>query len=164
MKLRPEEPADISAIRALTAAAFATTSYSDGTEGAILDQLRADGDLALSLVAEDGGRVIGQVSLSPAAVAGKGGWFGLGPVAVVPDRLGEGIGSALITAAIAWARHEAANGVVLTGSDAFYPRFGFRGGGPLTYLDTPVRYVHYLSFTGPDPHGEITFAPALQGA
>ncbi|MEM8590986.1 MAG: N-acetyltransferase [Pseudomonadota bacterium] len=163
MKLRLERPDDVSAIRALTYAAFAATSFSDGTEGAIPDKLRRDGDLVLSLLAEASGVVIGQVSVSPATVGGAEGWYGIGPIAVAPDRFRQGIGSALIHAAIGWALGRGAAGLVLTGSDEYYPRFGFEA-GEVSYLTTPRRYCHRLVLHGPAARGEITFARALQEA
>ena len=51
MQIRTEQPGDIAAIHALTARAFAGAPYSSGTEAGIVDALRADGVLALSLVA-----------------------------------------------------------------------------------------------------------------
>ncbi len=48
LTIRDETPADIDAIFALTAAAFAPMPFSDGTEPYIINALRADGDLTLS--------------------------------------------------------------------------------------------------------------------
>ncbi|MEO1798674.1 MAG: N-acetyltransferase [Pseudomonadota bacterium] len=163
MRLRLETPADAAAIRDLTYAAFATTRFSDGTEGAIPEKLRAAGDLALSLVADIDGAVAGQVSVSPAQVGGAPGWYGIGPIAVAPDRFHQGIGSALIHATTGWALGMGAAGLVLTGSDVYYPRFGFESGA-VSYLTTPERFCFRFVLNGPAASGEITFAPALQEA
>ncbi|MEM6276627.1 MAG: N-acetyltransferase [Pseudomonadota bacterium] len=163
MILRPETPADHVAICDLTYAAFATRDWSDGTEGAIPERLRAAGDLALSLVAEDAGKLVGQVTVSPATVGGAGGWYGIGPIAVAPSRFHQGIGSALLHAVIGWGWAKGAAGLVLTGADTYYPRFGFES-GYVTYLATPSKYCHRLVLHGPAATGEITFAPALQEA
>ncbi|MEL7301449.1 MAG: N-acetyltransferase [Pseudomonadota bacterium] len=163
MKLRLETRDDIAAIRELTYAAFATTAWSDGTEGAIPEKLRAAGDLALSLVAEIDGVLVGQVCVSPARVGGAAGWYGIGPIAVLPDHHRQGIGSALMHGATGWALGQGAAGLVLTGSDAYYPRFGFESGF-VSYLETPPQYCLRLVLHGPPATGEITFAPALQEA
>ncbi|MGL5010052.1 MAG: GNAT family N-acetyltransferase, partial [Paracoccaceae bacterium] len=97
LHIRDERPTDHRAIHDLTAAAFAPMAFSDGTEPAIIAALRADGDLVLSLVAEDAGFIIGHVAFSPVTVAGvHGGWFGLGPIAVRPGWQRRGVGGALI--------------------------------------------------------------------
>ncbi|MEL6914676.1 MAG: N-acetyltransferase [Pseudomonadota bacterium] len=163
MKLRLETRDDIAAIRDVTYAAFATTPWSDGTEGAIPEKLRAAGDLALSLVAELDGEVTGQVCVSPARVGGAPNWYGIGPIAVRPARHRQGIGSALMHASLGWAMGRGAAGLVLTGSNDYYPRFGFES-GHVTYLTTPAQYCLRLLLHGPAASGEITFAPALQEA
>ena len=63
--LRNEAAADIAAIHALTAAAFATAEHSSHTEHFIVDALRARGELAVSLVAEVDGERVGHVAISP---------------------------------------------------------------------------------------------------
>ncbi|MFC7539140.1 GNAT family N-acetyltransferase [Siccirubricoccus deserti] len=97
MKIRPEEFSDIQAIRAVVAEAFTDAPHSSGTETVIVDALRRDGALTISLVAEDEGEVIGHVAFSPVTIDGVAtGRFGLGPVAVRSDRQRSGIGQALI--------------------------------------------------------------------
>ncbi|MDN3712857.1 N-acetyltransferase [Paracoccus cavernae] len=89
MKLRREIPADIREIRTLTDAAFADAPHSSGTEGAIIDALRAEQQLALSLVAVDAGRLVGHIAFSPVTISdGAAGWYGLGPMAVRPGDQG----------------------------------------------------------------------------
>lgn len=87
--IRREKPSDINAIDQVTKAAFASAAYSSGTESFIIKALRANGQLTISLVAEEEGVVIGHVAISPVAISsGDEGWFGLGPVSVVPSRQG----------------------------------------------------------------------------
>ena len=50
MYIREETSADADGIHILTQKAFAPMPYSSGSEGPIIDQLRRDGDLVLSLV------------------------------------------------------------------------------------------------------------------
>lgn len=59
--------------------------------------LRAAKALTLSLVAEEDGQVLGHIGFSPVLIDGaEKGWYGLGPVSVLPARQGEGIGGKLI--------------------------------------------------------------------
>ena len=64
MIIRDEKNSDLAHINALTKAAFASVAYSDGTEAHIVNRLRNEGDLALSLVAEETGRLLGHVAFS----------------------------------------------------------------------------------------------------
>ena len=86
MIIRPETPGDHDSIRDILIAAFANHPYSHQTEHLIVEGLRADNALTLSLVAELDGNVVGQIAFSPVKIDGKDcGWLGLGPVAVSPS-------------------------------------------------------------------------------
>ena len=160
--LRPERPGDEEAIARIVEKAFATAPHASGTEALIVRTLRRDGDLALSLVGELGGGVIGHLALSPVLIGGADGFFGLGPVAVLPDRQKAGIGGALIRHALAWAEGSGARGVVLLGDPGDYARFGFEGGIGLSHGDVPPPYVQGIGFgTGPLPRGPLAYAPAF---
>lgn len=81
--IRPETPADVAGIRGVTQRAFAGRPYSAGNEQDIVDALRARNALAISLVAEQAGRILGHVAFSPASSEdGSPGWYTLGPVSV----------------------------------------------------------------------------------
>lgn len=62
---RPEEPDDRRPVFKLTEAAFKDMPFSDGDEQELVDRLRKDGDLALSLVAEKSEGIIGHIACSP---------------------------------------------------------------------------------------------------
>jgi putative acetyltransferase len=79
---------------------------------------------SFALVAEERGRVVGHVQLSRAWV-GRDAVLALGPIAVVPDRQGRGIGRALMEAAAEEARERHAIAVILLGDPDLYPRFGY---------------------------------------
>ena len=116
--IRSEGPADFAGCRAVNEAAFGGV-----TESNLVDDLRRDGDLVVSLVAEDDNGTVGHIGLSrmvapPSALA-------LAPLAVVPDRQGRGIGSALVRAALKQARALDFAIVFVLGDPAFYGRFGF---------------------------------------
>ncbi|MEM6586763.1 MAG: N-acetyltransferase, partial [Pseudomonadota bacterium] len=100
--IRAEAPGDEATIFKLTEAAFKGMPFSDGTEPYIVDKLREDGDLTLSLVALDKQRIVGHIAISPITITdGTPDWYGLGPVSVWPDLQRVGIGGTLIRHAIA---------------------------------------------------------------
>ena len=158
MEIRPEHPGDIDAVRNLTTEAFKATAHSSGTEAAIIDTLRAADALTISLVAADGGEVVGHVAFSPVTINGENtGWYGLGPVSVSPDRQRKGIGQALIREGLAGLRRRGAAGCVVLGDPAYYGRFGFESDPELRYGDVPPEYFQRLAFTGAAPKGEVAF-------
>lgn len=160
--IRPEAKGDEATIFALTEAAFRDMEYSDGDEQHLVDRLRRDGDLTLSLVAEDADRIVGHVAFSPVTISdGAEGWYGLGPVSVWPELHRQGIGKTLITRGIADLRQAGAKGIVLLGSNEYYPRFGFRHEPQLAYPGPPPEYFQCLLLDGELPSGEVTFAPAF---
>lgn len=116
MRIRPETHADAVAIAAVHQACFETD-----VEARIVDQLRADGDLRISLVAVDDGDVVGHVAFSPVTHGG----LGLGPVAVVSAHRGRGVAARLIEAGLSHARESGTPFVVVLGDPAYYRRFGF---------------------------------------
>lgn len=160
--IRPECPADEATIHRLTEAAFRDMPFSEGDEQHLVDALRRDGDLALSLVAEDGGRIVGHIAFSRVAISdGTAEWYDLGPVSVWPELHRQGIGSALIRQGIAELRARGAAGIVLLGSPAYYGRFGFRHEPQLRYPGPPPEYFQCLVLSGALPEGEVRYAPAF---
>ncbi len=161
--IRLEAPGDESAIFELTKRAFAGMKFSDGTEPYIVDKLRADGDLTLSLVAIERLRLIGHIAISPLSISdGATDWYGLGPVSVTPELQRKGIGSALIRRALADMRENGAKGIALLGSTEYYPRFGFRHEPQLRYPGPPAEYFQCLVLEGRLPSGVVTYAPAFR--
>lgn len=163
MHIRPETPADIDAIRALTAAAFAGMPHASGTEAAIIDALRAAGALVRSLVAEEDGAPVGHVAFSPVTIEGADRrWLGLGPVSVLPGRQGAGIGSALVRTGLAQVADAA--GCVLLGAPGYYRRFGFIADPALRYPSAPAEYFLSRVLAGPPASGTVAFHPAFGAA
>jgi putative acetyltransferase len=161
--VREERSGDEAAIAALTEAAFRDQPHSDGSEATIIERLRADGDLALSLVAEDaGGTIVGHVAFSPVTIADRAqGWYGLGPLSVSPARQREGIGSALVRRGLERLADERAEGCVVLGEPAFYGRFGFRHEPRLSYPGPPPEYFQMVAFADSEPEGTVRYAAAF---
>jgi putative acetyltransferase len=124
--VRPEEPGDQDAIRAVHQAAFPTPA-----EARLVDALRAAGKLSISLVAERYGVVVGHIAFSPVEVNGAAGGLGLAPVAVLPVCQRKGVGQQLILAGLGYCKGEGAPFVVVLGHPTYYPRFGFAPAAPL---------------------------------
>lgn len=165
MLIRDETPADHAAIDHITARAFAPMPFSNQTEPVIIQALRASGDLTLSLVAEDGGKLLGQITFSPVKIGGAhDGWFGLGPVAVEPERQGQGIGSTLIRAGLERLIAQGAKGCVLVGNPDYYGRFGFENHCGLGYGDLDTAYVQKRVLAGPDKNGALTYCESFERA
>jgi putative acetyltransferase len=162
VKLRPEQPGDEAAIRELQRAAFAPSTL----EAEIVDRLRADGDLVLSLVAAEDDAIVGHVALSEARVEQHEA-LGLGPIGVDPTRQREGIGAALMEAAIAQARKTDYTLIALLGHPAYYPRFGFEPAeatfGITSKYDAPPQAWMALALPAYSPRvrGRFSYAEAF---
>ena len=158
--VRFERRADAEAIRDVIEAAFAGAPYADGSEPEIPGRLRDAGALRLSLVAEDGGEVVGHVAFSPATVGGESDWVALGPVSVRPERQREGVGTRLIESGLEQARR-GAKGCVLLGDPAYYGRFGFVAAEGLRWGEVSAPYLQVLLWGEGMPSGEVAFHPAF---
>jgi len=162
MIIRSETPDDEDAIHLINAAAFAPSSHANGTEAQIIRELRKDGDMTISLIAEDGGEIVGHIVFSPVAIGGRNDdWFGLGPLAVRPNAQRKGFGSALVKRGLTMLRERGAKGCALLGNPAFYARFGFESDGTIVFGDLPTRFVQRVVFAGKPPAGDLTYAPAF---
>ncbi|WP_414614414.1 GNAT family N-acetyltransferase [Stenotrophomonas geniculata] len=161
--IRAEAIDDHATLRALTEAAFRDAAHSSHTEQFIVDALRARGQLSVSLVAEMDGKVIGHVAVSPVTISdGSTGWFGLGPISVLPAWQGQGIGAALMHAALEALRQQGAYGCVLLGEPAYYGRFGFRAEPGLVLPGVPAEYFQALCLQPPLAQGEVQYSPAFE--
>ena len=151
--------------RNLTEIAFQPVELSDGSEPHIIDRLRRDGDLSLSLVAiEQNAHIVGHVAFSPVAIAdAEGKWYGLGPISVHPDFQGLGIGSKLLQTGLERLKEMKATGCVVIGDPEWYQRFGFKSHGTLLYGEVPSKYVQWISFTHVKPKGEVRYSPGFDG-
>ena len=164
--IRDEQPGDEAEVRRVVYAAFHNHPQhapgAEPTEPAIVDRLRATGAMTLSLVAVAEGEVIGHIAFSRVLVDDEDvRWFGLGPVAVRPDRQRKGIGAALIREGLARLRARGGAGVVLVGEPEYYGRFGFRAEPRLTLTGLPPEYFLCLPFTDTVPKGVVTYDAAF---
>ena len=163
MKIRPETPQDKGAIEQITLAAFNGKWYSDQTEHLVINRLREAGAMSVSLVAEMDGKVVGHVAFSVATINSEDiGWYGLGPVSVLPELQKQGIGSKLIREGLSLIKEKGAKGCVLEGDPEYYQRFGFKAYPGLFYEGTPdPKYFMALPFYADVPEGKVEFHRAF---
>jgi putative acetyltransferase len=118
MFVRPAVPRDHPKIPPLVEAAFGRHD-----EALLVQELRADGDIALEFVATDRDELIGHVVLS--RLAAPEGCLVLAPVSVDPERQRKGVGSTLIRIALEAAEDAGWTAVFVLGDPRYYRRFGF---------------------------------------
>ena len=128
-------------------ATFQTPRISQHTEHFIVKAFRAAGALAVSLVGELDGRVVGHVAYSPVTLSdGTPDQCGLGPVSVLPTHQRQGIGNALIRTGLARLQAMGARGCCLVGHPEYDRKFGFRNHAQLADPGVPQEYFLALSF------------------
>ncbi len=158
LTIRPETGADVTTIHHITKVAFSDMPYAGGDEQDLVDLLRAEGALTLSLVAVDNGEIVGQVTFSPAKNSdGSEPWFALGPVSVMPSRQGEGIGARMILEGLHEITKLGALGCILTGNPAYYQRFGFALSPQTVPANESAEYFMVKLLKGEMPTGTFSF-------
>ena len=161
--IRGETPADVNGISEITEAAFRILAISNHTEQLIISALRAANALTVSLVAEVKGRVVGHIAFSPVLLSdGTPEWYGLGPVAVLPEYQRRGIGGALIEGGLSRLKAMNARGCCLVGHPEYYKRFGFKNAEGLVHEGVPPEVFFALSFDGHIPQGTVQFHEAFK--
>lgn len=151
MIIRGYGPKDAAKVRDVVKRAFGQED-----EATLVEALREGGHMALELVAEDRGRIVGHVALS--RMVAPEGWLALAPVSVDPKRQKKGIGSALCQMAVDYANAP----VVVLGDPEYYARFGFDY-TRAARLGTPFA-VAYTGLYAPkveiaQPEEALTYAP-----
>lgn len=122
MQIRPEQPGDFAAVRAVHSAAFDRPAEAD-----LVAALRAQAGPIISLVADADGSIAGHICFSRVTLSGHAGLaiMGLAPMAVLPAAQRRGIGSALVRGGLDRCTQHGCCAVVVLGHPEYYPRFGF---------------------------------------
>jgi putative acetyltransferase len=141
VRCRAEALGDQPAVRELHRAAF-------GAHGEVVARLVDDlrdgvpaGD-GLSLVAEDAGTVVGHVMLTRSLLDAPSRLVDvqvLSPLAVLPGRQGEGIGTALVRRGLRLAAERSVPLVFLEGPPGYYSRLGFIPGAEQGFRKPSLR-------------------------
>ncbi|ENW03758.1 GNAT family N-acetyltransferase [Acinetobacter beijerinckii] len=162
IQIRNEQNTDIQAIFDLTQKAFNDLEHSSHTEQFIVNALRESKQLTLSLVAEINNQVVGHIAFSPVRISDETtGWYGLGPVSVLPEFQGKGIGSKLIRSGLEALKDLDALGCVLLGDPNYYGKFGFKADARLILEGVPAEYFQILPFTNDIPSGTVFYDDAF---
>lgn len=159
--IRLEEPEDATQIRDLLEASFPGFG-----EARLVDNLRGDGDILLSLVAEDEGVVIGYIAFSRLRVEDDDGdafrAVALAPLAVYPEYQQQGVATRLVREGHACL---AAMGITLSvvlGEPSYYARFGYSNKRAARFAsDFQSPYLMALSFGAAPWEGRLVYAPAF---
>jgi len=122
IRIRAEQPQDAAAVRRVLMSAFPSPAEAD-----LVEQLRAGGKMAVSLVAESEDVIIGHVAFSRVSFAPPLDYlaYGLGPLAVMPGHERHAAGRRLVQNGLAACRALDAWMVVVLGDVGYYSRFGF---------------------------------------
>jgi len=121
--IRAEIAADHSVIRQVNEAAFGGAEEAD-----LIESLRQEGVVLLSLVAVLDGRIVGHILFSRMSIdtaSGAAAAVALAPLAVVPRCQRQGIGGTLIREGLDQLHGLGDRIVIVVGHPDYYPRFGF---------------------------------------
>jgi putative acetyltransferase len=160
--IRPQTSADSQTIEELTARAFLNAPHASHTEHYIVNALRRAGKLAVSLVAEADSVIVGHIALSPVSISdGASDWFGVGPIAVLPQHQRRGVGSQLLREALRDLRSRGASGCVVLGEPQYYGRFGFQAHPDLVLPGVAPEYFQAIFLDSSRPRGVVTYHEAF---
>jgi putative acetyltransferase len=166
--IRAEAREDALGISALLEASFGSRQVPG-----LVDMIRTSPEYEpdLALVAEDGTELVGFVLFSRLPLLSPAGrWWSvlvLSPLAVRPDRVGKGIGSALTRDGLARADHRGEALVVLEGDPGYYARFGFERATalgierPSSLIPQAAFQLRTLSAYDPRMNGRIVYPEAF---
>jgi putative acetyltransferase len=121
--VRSEKPEDIQKIRTVNRQAFETAA-----EANLIEALRNSGAPLISMVAEEGGDIVGHILFSAVSLEDCNQSIsiaGLAPMAVLPKHHRKGIGSRLVEEGMRRCQKAEYDAVVVLGHPEYYPRFGF---------------------------------------
>jgi putative acetyltransferase len=140
--IRYATSSDSAAIRAILRHAFPAKEEAD-----LVEQLRADGDVLVELVAASDIAIQGHILYSPLAIERDGEALkaaALAPVAVLPAFQKQGLGGALIRAGNARCAELELDAIVVLGHAEYYPRFGFSA-RTAESLQAPFSGPHFMA-------------------
>jgi putative acetyltransferase len=171
--VREQRADDYEGIRHVYAEAFRRPGFRPENPGSVppevglFEALWQAGDALpeLSFTALVDGEVVGHVTASRATVATTP-VVAVGPIGVLPDHQGAGIGSALMDALLAAADAAAVQLIGLLGAPGYYRRFGFRPASELGVIPPDPEWgdafqARPLSAYTASVRGPFRYAPAF---
>ena len=160
VEIRLEEPRDADDVRDLLEACFPGFAEAD-----LVDRLRRDGDIVLSLVAEDEGVVIGYVAFSRLAIEGEDDAapaVALAPLAVYTEYQSQGVATQLVREGHACIAYLGETLSVVLGEPHYYGRFGYthrRASAFTSEYQSP--YLMAISFGAAPWEGRLVYPAAF---
>ncbi len=141
MQIRNEIVPDWPGVDAVLRSAFPSDA-----EALLVARLRNTANPLISLVAEDGDEIIGHILFTPITLPGANILLmGLAPLAVLPERQHQGIGSALVSAGLHQCKLLKTSAVFVLGHASYYPRFGFQSTAPFgIHSEYEVRAENFM--------------------
>ncbi len=130
--LRPEKEKDYRRVEEVTREAFWNVYAPGCDEHLLVHNLRSADRFIKSLdfVAIHGGEIVGNIIYVEAKITGRDGKehpvAAFGPVSVLPEYQGRGVGSRLITHTAQLAREMGYRAILIYGDPEYYKRFGFK--------------------------------------
>jgi predicted N-acetyltransferase YhbS len=127
-RIKPEESVPARSVERLYDCVFGPARFLKASH-----RLRQNHDPVpeLDWVATEGIRIVGAIRYWPVLIGDQAeSALLLGPLAVVPDRVDHGIGTALVTKTLALAARSGHDLVLLAGDPAYYRKFGFAPATP----------------------------------
>jgi putative acetyltransferase len=165
VNVRRADAADLEAALAVHRAAFGRDEEAD-MAAAIVESRHFPAELSLAAVVDD--RIAGHVISSWVGLEGSTRQLlQLGPIGVLPELQGQGIGSALVRASLDATRALGEPLLLLEGSPAYYGRFGFVRADELGLLPPPEALydwafqVAVLDETAELPRGRVVYPPTF---
>lgn len=140
-------------------------TFEQSNEHKLIEALRATGQVALELVAELDGKIVGHICFS--TLMSPNGWWSLAPVSVANAYQGKGIGGELIRYGLDRARQSRAQAVVVVGDPGYYGRFGFTFDGATSLKSPYPRQYTGLFPIAPDTASAavtLLYPPAFEAA
>ncbi|MBX3431194.1 MAG: N-acetyltransferase [Hyphomonadaceae bacterium] len=140
--IREAEASESAAIRQIVRHAFGQDD-----EANLVEQLRADGDALVELVAASDMAIRGHILYSPLAIVRGRETLraaALAPVSVLPAFQAKGFGGQLIRAGNARCKKLGCVGVIVLGHAEYYPRFGFSS-ALAESLQAPFSGPHFMA-------------------
>jgi len=123
IKIREENKADVTGIREINVKAFGQSEEAD-----IIDKLRSNCTLFISLIAELDNKIVGYILFTLVTIESENGMIegtGLAPMAILPGYQKQGIGASLVEEGFKRINQNRCPFVVVLGHSDYYPRFGF---------------------------------------
>lgn len=140
--IRPAEPRDFAAIRAIIRHAFDRADEANLVEG-----LRGDGDVLCEFVAASDIALQGHILYSRLSIERGGETIeaaALAPVSVLPHLQNRGLGGELIHAGNAHCAELGCAAIIVLGHAKYYPRFGFSAVAAES-LEAPFSGPHFMA-------------------